>query len=114
MVLRMYPEYIGDANAYEFVAVADLAKGDKKAAAAVLTGYEKIGGEDPSSSRSWPRSKKNWASRKKLPRRWTASTIFTRSMMRICIVTWVICGLRKPTTRSDPRVHRRGGVESAG
>ena len=28
----MYPEYIGDANAYEFVAVADLAKGDKKAA----------------------------------------------------------------------------------
>jgi tetratricopeptide (TPR) repeat protein len=47
-VLRMYPEYIGDANAYEFIAVADLAKGDKKAAAAVLTDYEKIGGEDPS------------------------------------------------------------------
>jgi cellulose synthase operon protein C len=47
-VIRMYPEYIGDANAYEFVAVADLAKGDKKAAAAVLTDYEKIGGEDPS------------------------------------------------------------------
>jgi cellulose synthase operon protein C len=47
-ILRMYPEYIGDANAYEFIAVADLAKGDKKAAAAVLTDYEKIGGEDPS------------------------------------------------------------------
>jgi cellulose synthase operon protein C len=47
-VLRMYPEYIGDANAYEFVAMADLAKGDKKAAAAVLADYEKIGGEDPS------------------------------------------------------------------
>ena len=45
---RMYPEYIGDANAYEFLAVADLAKGDKKAAAAVLTDYEKMGGEDPS------------------------------------------------------------------
>ena len=43
----MYPEYIGDANAYELIAVADLAKGDKKAAAAVLTEYEKIGGEDP-------------------------------------------------------------------
>ncbi len=43
----MYPEYIGDANAYEFVAAADLAKGDKKAAAAVLTEYEKIGGDDP-------------------------------------------------------------------
>jgi cellulose synthase operon protein C len=48
VVRRMYPEYIGDANAYEFLAVADLAKGDKKAAAAVLTDYEKMGGEDPS------------------------------------------------------------------
>jgi tetratricopeptide (TPR) repeat protein len=47
-VIRMYPEYIGDANAYEFVAVAELAKGDKKAAGAVLTDYEKMGGEDPS------------------------------------------------------------------
>jgi tetratricopeptide (TPR) repeat protein len=47
-VIRLYPEYIGDANAYEFIAIADLAKGDKKAAAAVLTDYEKIGGEDPS------------------------------------------------------------------
>jgi cellulose synthase operon protein C len=47
IVRRMYPEYIGDANAYEFIAVADLAKGDKKAAAAVLTDYEKMGGGDP-------------------------------------------------------------------
>ncbi len=47
VVRPMYPEYIGDANAYEFLAVADLAKGDKKAAAAVLTDYEKMGGEDP-------------------------------------------------------------------
>jgi tetratricopeptide (TPR) repeat protein len=49
-VRRMYPEYIGDANVYEFLAVADLdmAKGDKKAAAAVLTEYEKMGGEGPS------------------------------------------------------------------
>jgi cellulose synthase operon protein C len=47
-VRRMYPEYIGDANVYEFLAGADLAKGDKKAAAAVLTEYEKVGGEDPS------------------------------------------------------------------
>ena len=46
-VRRMYPEYIGDANAYELIAAADLAKGDKKAAAAVLTDYEKMGGEDP-------------------------------------------------------------------
>ncbi len=47
-VLNMYPEYIGDANAYQFLAEADLAKNDKPAAAAILTGYEKMGGEDPS------------------------------------------------------------------
>ena len=47
-VRRMYPEYIGDANPYEFIAVADLAMGDKKAAEAVLTEYEKTGGDDPS------------------------------------------------------------------
>jgi cellulose synthase operon protein C len=46
-VRKMYPEYIGDANAYELIAEADLAKGDKKAAITVLTSYEKIGGEDP-------------------------------------------------------------------
>ena len=45
--IRMYPEYIGGANAYEFVALAELDKGDKKGAAAVLTEYEKKGGEDP-------------------------------------------------------------------
>ena len=48
VVRRMYPEYIGNANAYEFLAVAYLAKGDKKTGAAVLTDYEKMGGEDPS------------------------------------------------------------------
>src|SRR6201996_7891102 len=47
-VRRMYPEYVGDSSAYELVAVADLAKGDKKAAVAVLTEYEKAGGENPS------------------------------------------------------------------
>jgi cellulose synthase operon protein C len=46
-VRRLYPEYVGDANAYEFLAVAHLAKGDKKAASAVLTDYEKNGGQDP-------------------------------------------------------------------
>ena len=47
-VRRMYPEYIGGANAYELMAEADLAKGYKKAAAEILTAYEKMGGEDPS------------------------------------------------------------------
>ena len=46
-VRRMYPEYIGDANAYEFIAAADLAKGDKKPRQKILTHYEKMGGEDP-------------------------------------------------------------------
>jgi tetratricopeptide (TPR) repeat protein len=46
-VRRLYPDYIYPANAYEFMAQADLAKGDKQAAAAILTAYEKIGGHNP-------------------------------------------------------------------
>lgn len=46
-VLRLYPEYVGDANAYEFLAVAQLAKGDKQDAMTTLTAYEKMGGESP-------------------------------------------------------------------
>ncbi|HEV2273880.1 MAG TPA: tetratricopeptide repeat protein [Acidobacteriaceae bacterium] len=44
---RLYPDYVYDANPYEFMAQADLAKGDKKAAAAILTDYEKRGGRSP-------------------------------------------------------------------
>jgi tetratricopeptide (TPR) repeat protein len=47
-VRRMYPEYVEGANAYEFLAEAHLAKGEKQAAAAVLTAYEKTGGYSPS------------------------------------------------------------------
>jgi len=47
VVRRKYPEYIGASNPYELVAAADLAKGDKKAAEAILIEYEKIGGDDP-------------------------------------------------------------------
>ncbi len=46
-VLRLYPEYVGDANAYEFLAAAQLAKDDKQGAMTTLTGYEKMGGEAP-------------------------------------------------------------------
>ena len=46
-VRRLYPDYVYPANAYEFMAEADLAKGDKPAAAAMLTAYEKIGGHNP-------------------------------------------------------------------
>jgi len=46
-VRRLYPQYVYDANAYEFMAAADLAKDDKKAAAAILTDYEKMGGRNP-------------------------------------------------------------------
>jgi tetratricopeptide (TPR) repeat protein len=45
-VRRMYPDYIYPANAYEFMAQADIAKGDKQAAVAILTAYEKIGGHN--------------------------------------------------------------------
>jgi cellulose synthase operon protein C len=46
-VRRMYPDYVYDANAYEFLAEAHLAEGNKPAAAAVLTDYEKLGGRSP-------------------------------------------------------------------
>jgi cellulose synthase operon protein C len=46
-VRRLYPSYIYDANPYQFMADANLAKGDKKAAAAILTDYEKQGGLSP-------------------------------------------------------------------
>src|ERR1019366_6461442 len=46
-VRRLYPDYVSPANPYEFMAQADLAKGDKTAAAAILTAYEKMGGHNP-------------------------------------------------------------------
>jgi tetratricopeptide (TPR) repeat protein len=46
-VLRLYPEYVGDANAYEFLAAAQLAKGDKQGAMTTLATYEKLGGQAP-------------------------------------------------------------------
>jgi cellulose synthase operon protein C len=46
-VRRLYPDYVYDANAYEFIAQADLAKGNKEAAASILTDYEKLGGRSP-------------------------------------------------------------------
>jgi tetratricopeptide (TPR) repeat protein len=44
---RLYPDYIYDANVYEFLAEAHLAKGNKPAGIAALTEYEKMGGENP-------------------------------------------------------------------
>ncbi len=46
-VIKLYPEYVGDANAYEFLADAQLTKGDKQGAMETLTAYEKMGGESP-------------------------------------------------------------------
>jgi tetratricopeptide (TPR) repeat protein len=46
-VRQLYPEYVYPANPYEFMAEADLAKGNKQAAVAILTDYEKMGGRNP-------------------------------------------------------------------
>jgi tetratricopeptide (TPR) repeat protein len=46
-ILAMYPEYVGEANVYEFLADADKARGDSKAEAAILTAYEHQGGQTP-------------------------------------------------------------------
>ena len=48
-VLNLYPEYVFAANAYQFMADADVAKGNERAAAAMLTSYEKMGGSSPAS-----------------------------------------------------------------
>ncbi len=46
-VRRLYPDYVYPANPYEFMAEADLPKGNKQAAAGMLTEYEKKGGRSP-------------------------------------------------------------------
>jgi tetratricopeptide (TPR) repeat protein len=46
-VRQLYPDYVYPANPYEFMAQADLAKGNKQAAIAILTDFEKMGGRDP-------------------------------------------------------------------
>jgi Tfp pilus assembly protein PilF len=50
-VIQLYPEFVEDANGYEFLADAELSRsnggGDKQAAADALMAYEKEGGEDP-------------------------------------------------------------------
>lgn len=46
-LVAMYPEYVGDANAYEFLAAAEAGVGGKAAAMKTLTAYAKAGGESP-------------------------------------------------------------------
>ncbi len=46
-VRRLYPEYVYAANPYEFIATAQLAKGNKQAAAEILKEYQKRGGRNP-------------------------------------------------------------------
>ncbi|MDP9052423.1 MAG: tetratricopeptide repeat protein [Acidobacteriota bacterium] len=46
-MVKLYPEYVEDANAYEILANAQLAKGNKQAAVDALKLYELMGGENP-------------------------------------------------------------------
>ena len=46
-VIKLYPDYVEAANAYEFIAEAHTAKGQKKEAIAVLEQYLKNGGRSP-------------------------------------------------------------------
>jgi peptidase MA superfamily protein/tetratricopeptide repeat protein len=46
-VRRLYPEYVADANAYEFLSEIEVTKGNKSNAIAVLADYRKFGGENP-------------------------------------------------------------------
>jgi len=47
LVLAMYPEYVDEANAYQWIADANKARGDTKAETTVLTAYEHEGGQMP-------------------------------------------------------------------
>jgi tetratricopeptide (TPR) repeat protein len=46
-IRRLYPDYVYDANVYEFLAEAYLSKGDKSNAVSVLSEYRKFGGRNP-------------------------------------------------------------------
>ena len=46
-VLRLYPQYVGDASVYELLADAEIALGDKTGGLATLSRYKKMGGESP-------------------------------------------------------------------
>jgi Flp pilus assembly protein TadD len=46
-LLAMYPDYVGEANVYEFMADAYKARGDAKAEVRVLAAYEHQGGQKP-------------------------------------------------------------------
>jgi tetratricopeptide (TPR) repeat protein len=46
-VRRLYPQYVGDANAYEFLSEIEVSKGNKSNAIALLADYQKFGGENP-------------------------------------------------------------------
>jgi tetratricopeptide (TPR) repeat protein len=46
-VIAMYPEYVGDASAYELIADAAKAQGDAKSEAAILAAYVVKGGQMP-------------------------------------------------------------------
>jgi tetratricopeptide (TPR) repeat protein len=63
-VRRLYPDYVYPANAYEVLAQAHLAKGDKQAAAAVLTAYRNAGGRNPDSLRQLAALQEEFGNRK--------------------------------------------------
>ena len=46
-VLKLYPEYVGDASVYELLASAEIQLGDNKGVASTLAAYKKMGGESP-------------------------------------------------------------------
>ncbi len=104
---QMYPDYVYDANAYEFMAEADLAKGNKPAAAAMLTEYEKQGGRDPGRAEELGiAGRRTGRAARQRPPRSTASTTSIR-WTKTCIAISAICGSRKITTPARSANTRR-------
>ena len=78
-VRRLYPEYVEDANAYEFLAEIEIAKGDKAGAHRGARRLPEVRRRAiRRRSRSWPRCRRRRASSRTRPRRSTRSTRSTR------------------------------------
>ncbi len=99
-VRSLYPQYVYDANAYEFIAEADLAKNDKKAAAAILTGYEKMGGRDPGALKQLASLEKDLDEPKEAAATLDRINYIYPDETRICIASSANCGSRRTITKA--------------
>ncbi len=79
---------------------ADLAKGDKKAAAAILTDYEKMGGRDPAALKQLASLEEGSGRAERSGRHARSHQLHLPDETKICIASSAICGSRRTITRA--------------